>query len=117
MSNTKSPQYQAKVTVLFNQGLALHQKGEFAQAWKFYLQVLAMQPSHFNAMHLSGLIALESDNPELGIELIKKALKIDRTNAAAHSNLGNALLKLRRLEEALASYDRAIQIKPDYAAA
>ena len=117
MNNTKSPQYQAKVTALFNQALAFHQRGELAQAWQIYERVLAMQPAHFNALHLSGLIAVESNNPELGIELINKAIKIDSTNAAAHSNLGNVLMKLRRLEEAIASYDRAVKIKPDYAPA
>ena len=37
--------------------------------------------------------------------------------AAAHSDLGKALLDLNRLEDALASYDRAIALKPDYAGA
>ena len=37
--------------------------------------------------------------------------------AEAHSNLGNALQELGRLEEAVASYRKALAIKPDYAEA
>ena len=35
----------------------------------------------------------------------------------AHSNRGNALQALNRLEEALASFDRALALRPDYAEA
>jgi len=37
--------------------------------------------------------------------------------AEAHSNLGNTLKELGRLDEALASYNQAIALKPDYAEA
>jgi Flp pilus assembly protein TadD len=37
--------------------------------------------------------------------------------AEAHSNLGNTLKELGRLDEALASYRQAIALKPDYAEA
>jgi len=36
-------------------------------------------------------------------------------NAAAHFNLGNTLLGLERPDEAMACYQQALQIKPDYA--
>ena len=37
--------------------------------------------------------------------------------AEAFNNRGNALRRLKRLDEALASYDKAIALKPDYAEA
>jgi Flp pilus assembly protein TadD len=37
--------------------------------------------------------------------------------AEAHSNLGNTLKELGRLDEAEASYNQAIALKPDYAEA
>ena len=39
------------------------------------------------------------------------------TNARAHNHLGNALDSAGRRSEALASYDRSLQLKPDYAMA
>lgn len=104
---------QAQETVnLFLRGFDLHQKGQLAQAKAFYVQVLARQPKHFNALHLLGVIASQSKNPTLAVELIGKAIEINANQAAAYSNRGNALQELRRWDEALASYDRAIAINP-----
>ena len=108
-------QPQSQVATLFKQGLELHQQGQLAQANQIYAQVLALQPVHFDALHLSGVIAAQSKNSALAVELIGKAIEINPKNAAAYSNRGNALKELKRMDEALTSYDRAIEIKPDYA--
>jgi tetratricopeptide (TPR) repeat protein len=42
---------------------------------------------------------------------------VSRDDAETHNNRGNALRDLRRYAEALASYDQAIALRPDYAAA
>jgi tetratricopeptide (TPR) repeat protein len=42
-------------------------------------------------------------------------LKLDPQSALAHFNAANALYELKRYEEALASYDRALAIQPDFA--
>jgi tetratricopeptide (TPR) repeat protein/ADP-heptose:LPS heptosyltransferase len=110
-------QPQSQLAALFKQGLALHQQGQLAQAQLIYQQVLAKQPQHFDALHLSGVIAAQSKSPTLAMELIGKALEINPNNAVAYYNRGNALKELKRVEEALASYDRAIALKPDYAQA
>ncbi len=101
----------------FNQGLVLHQQGKLTDAERIYVEVLQQQPNHFDALHLLGVIAAQTKQPERGIELIKKAIGLNAKVAAAHNNLGNALRDLKRTEEALASYDRAIAIKPDDAEA
>ena len=101
----------------FKQGLALHQQGKLMEAEQIYLEVLRQQPKHFAALHLLGVIALQTRRTERAIELIRKAIKLNRKIAAAHSNLGNALQDLKRHTDALASFDRAIALKPDYAAA
>jgi len=105
------------VAALLAQGLALHQQGQLTQAKLIYEQVLAKQPQHFDALHLLGVIAAQSKNPTLAVELIGRAIEINPNNAAAYSNCGNVFNELKRLAEALASYDRAIAIKPDYAEA
>ena len=38
-------------------------------------------------------------------------------SAEAWSNRGNTLYRLKRFEEALASYDRALALRPDFAEA
>ena len=101
----------------FNQGMALHQQGKLADAERSYGEVLQQQPDHFDALHLLGVIALQTRQTERAVELIRRAIGLNAKVAAAHSNLGNALLDLKRPEEALASYDKAIALKPDYAEA
>ena len=44
-------------------------------------------------------------------------LASSRTHAEAHNNLGNALKDQGKLDEAVACYRRALQLRPDYAEA
>ena len=108
---------EAAISALFRQGLALHQQGQLVAARALYAQVLALEPQHFDALHLSGVIALQSNQPELAIDLIGRALQLNPLQAVAYSNLGLAQKKLQRLQEAIASFERAIALQPDFAAA
>jgi predicted O-linked N-acetylglucosamine transferase (SPINDLY family) len=101
----------------FNRGLALHQQGKLAEAERIYSEVLEQAPNHFDALHLLGVIAVQTKQTERAVELITKAIGLNAKLAAAHSNLGSALRDLSRPEEALASYDKAIGLKPDSAEA
>jgi tetratricopeptide (TPR) repeat protein len=97
------------------EAIALHRQGSLAEAERIYSAILRRDPEHFDALHLLGVIAVQTGRNEYGAELIGRALARDRRNAAAHGNLGNALANLGRAAEALASYDRAIKLKPDHA--
>ena len=108
-------QPQSELVALFRQGLALLNQGQLAKARQIYEKVLAKQPTNFDALHLSGLIAAESRNPTLAVELIGKAIEVNPNNPEAHYNRGNSLKELKRVEDAIASYDEAIAIKPDHA--
>ena len=50
-----------------------------------------------------------------GADLIGRALRIEPRRFMAHRDLGNVLLQSRKFPEALASYDRALALKPDQA--
>ena len=101
----------------FEQGLALHRQGKLADAERIYREVLQQQPRHFDALHLLGVIALQTRRPEQGADLIRMAIGIEANIAAAHNSLGNALIDLKRPAEALASYDKAIALRPAFAEA
>ena len=110
-------QLDQELVKIFQQGLSSHQHGQLAQAKAAYEQVLLKQPKHFDALHLLGVIATQTKNPQLAVDLIGKAIEINPSFALAYSNHGNALQELKRLDDALTSYDKAIALKPDYAEA
>src|SRR6516162_7483401 len=68
---TKKP---ATLQAKFQQGLALHQQARFAEAERAYEEVLRQEPRHFDALHLLGIIALQTRRTQRGIELIAKAI-------------------------------------------
>ena len=104
----------ARVQTIFSGALALHQKGQLAQAKAGYQQILKIQPEHFDSLHLLGVIAKQTNNPQQAVELIDKAIEINPNVAATYSNRGNALKELKQLDAAVASYDKAIALNPNY---
>jgi predicted O-linked N-acetylglucosamine transferase (SPINDLY family) len=96
------------------QALALHQAGELQGAQAIYREILKVQPDHFDSLHLSGVIACQTGDLELGVRLIGGAVRVNPDVASAYYNRANALLKLKRAEEALENLDKALSLQPDY---
>jgi tetratricopeptide (TPR) repeat protein len=113
LQNSISTEIEAKL----QQAVALHQQGRLADAERLYEEILRQQPNNSDALHLLGVIALQSHRTEHAVELITRAIEFVPNAAGAHSNLGIALNKLKRFEEALASYDKAITLNQGYAEA
>jgi predicted O-linked N-acetylglucosamine transferase (SPINDLY family) len=109
--------HKGTVDALVQLGLALHQQGRLGEARDFYRQALQRQPRHFSALHLLGVLAAQSKEPQRAVELIGEALSIEPRSAPAHNNYGNALRELGSLEAAIRSFDTAIQLNPSYAEA
>jgi protein O-GlcNAc transferase len=92
------------------QAFSLHQQGRLAEARNFYEQVLRAHPAHFNALHLFGVLCLQSNLAQPAADLIANALRVNPNHALAHHHYANALCQLQRYEPAIASYDRAIAL-------
>jgi predicted O-linked N-acetylglucosamine transferase (SPINDLY family) len=107
-------QLKSRIHELFMRGVGYHQQGQFSKASKLYAQVLILNPNHFDAMHLSGVVASQMKNYLIAVELISKSIELNPGFAEAFSNLGNALKELKRFDDALVCYKRAIELKPDF---
>jgi tetratricopeptide (TPR) repeat protein len=108
------------IDALFQQAFALHQGGQVTRARALYEEVLRLRPRHFDALHLSGVIAAQSNDLSKAHKLISKAIALDPHHAliyAAHRNLGLVLKQMQRLEAALLSFNRAIAHRADFAEA
>lgn len=95
--------------------LALHKAGELKKAEMLYHSILAIDPNHYDALHLLGVVAHQQGLSAKAVELIGKAISLNRKDATAHNNFGEALRVLGRLEDAIAAYRKALRLQPNYA--
>ena len=102
---------------LFAVAVQHHQTGRLEQAENLYRQVLGTNPRHPDSLHLLGVLALQVGRHDIAVDLIGRAIGIDATVALYHTNLGNALRALGRLEPAITCYRRAIVLRPRYSEA
>jgi tetratricopeptide (TPR) repeat protein len=77
-------------------------------------QALSIDPNHAEAQHLMGLLSFDKGHYDLAVERIVRAIRQDPT-AEYLQHLGDALLQLKRYDEALKAFDKAIQFQPDSA--
>lgn len=104
----------AVIGELLHQGFALHQKGDLLGAGEFYAQILRQDPLHFDALHLSGLIAAKTEQFDIAAELIAKAISVNPNNAPAYCNIGNVYLNSKKNSLAIENYSKALGLNPRY---
>ena len=107
---------QSSISEKLQQGVEVHQGGDYQRAEAVYKEVLAKSPNNVDALHLLGLVLIHTKRPEGGVELIDRALAIRPNDAEAHNNRGAALMALKRFDEALASFEAALSLRPGFVA-
>jgi Tfp pilus assembly protein PilF len=90
-----------------------HHAGRLEAAEQTYREILTVDPNQADAWHLLGVIALQLGNYEFAVESISRAIDLHATESVFHSNLGNAFKAQGKLDEAVASYRRALDLNPD----
>jgi protein O-GlcNAc transferase len=101
---------------LFQRAIGFHQGGNLAEAGRLYGEILDHEPKNFAARQLLALVRFQEGHDQDALDQIEAALAI-QPNAEALATRGNILIRLQRLDDALASLDQAIAEKPDYAEA
>jgi hypothetical protein len=96
----------------FQRALALLQQGQFEPARVVCNELLRSDPRNVDALHLSGLIAMQMGNPRMAADLIGRSTQLDPSNPAAFFNKGAALQSCGEFDEALESYDKVLAIDP-----
>src|SRR5690242_8998159 len=94
------------------QAVAHHQAGRLQQAEQIYRDVLRQSPRDPDALQLLGLLHYQSGRHNEAIELISKAITI-RPRPEFYVNLSQAQRSAGKLQEALASCQRAVQMAPN----
>ncbi|MFM9992485.1 MAG: tetratricopeptide repeat protein [Burkholderiaceae bacterium] len=122
----KNPFLSAKVPLVvpvasafpnFQDAISLHQQGQLGQAEAIYRQLLEIDPTNADALHLLGVIAHQTSNHKSAVDMISHAIRINPQVSTYYSNLGNALQELKQFDAAVDSFNKAIALKPDFAQA
>jgi tetratricopeptide (TPR) repeat protein len=97
--------------------LAFCQLGQFTRAEQMCREIVISRPNNTDALHILGLVALETQNFSRAVELLSRVVRIDPRYATAFVNRGSAFQALGQCEAALESYDQALALEPGLAAA
>lgn len=111
----KSVKFRDRVRDLVEQALALHRQGNYLHAINIYKKILIIHPDNFEVLFLYGVAALETESPDLTVELTSKVVQLNPFFSAAYSIRGQALMQLNRLTEAIECYGKVVEIEPNNA--
>ncbi len=101
----------------FNLALRAQQRGETEEAERYYAQAAQHEPAAFDANLNWSLLLFSRDRLDESLQRAFTAIAIRPHDARGHSAAGAALAALGRLEPALASLQRAVEIDPALPAA
>jgi len=95
----------------------LYSRGQRIQAEQCCKLILKADAGYVAALNLLGIIAAQSGRTEEASELLGRAVCASPTDPYVRNNYGNALKDLMRLEDALANFDCALELMPNFAEA
>jgi predicted TPR repeat methyltransferase len=115
-SEQVSPAYPGNLTIAETLALGLqhHNSGNLLQAESLYQQVLVVDPKQPDGLQLLGVIALQKGENELAVDFLTRSLAVASGFANVHCNLGAALRKVGKTDDALASYLNALAIDSNH---
>jgi Flp pilus assembly protein TadD len=91
-----------------------HSALRFDEAELICRQILTKEPNQPDALHLLGVIALQSKRLDEAMELIQRALAIRPDAAEYHNSLGNVLVQKDLLDDAIVAFRRATTLRNNY---
>jgi tetratricopeptide (TPR) repeat protein len=86
--------------------------GQYLDAQICCQQAFALDSGHAGTLHLQGLLSLHARQYDVAVEWIASAIRQD-PRPEYLSSLGTVLRHQGRNEEALKTFDKAVQLKPD----
>jgi tetratricopeptide (TPR) repeat protein len=88
----------------------------YSKAQGVFEQALALTPEDADVLTGLGAVALARHDFEAALEFGKQAVAFDFEDADAHAVVGDALTELGRYDEAIAAFQRVVDLRPDLSA-
>jgi tetratricopeptide (TPR) repeat protein len=100
-----------------NVGRLLQERNFYAEAANFFNAALRLQPDYAPAYQALGNLLIAQGDVEAVAKLYAEAeiVDLDLITAKQYNDLGVACIRHNKLDEAIAHFQTAIQIQPDYA--
>jgi tetratricopeptide (TPR) repeat protein len=99
---------------VFEQAIRARAEGNLLLAEQYSRLVLGEQPNHAEALHLLGLIAHQQGDVDQALDYLNRSLIANGTNAKTWKHLGDAHLAVGKFHGAIANYEQALRLRPDY---
>jgi predicted O-linked N-acetylglucosamine transferase (SPINDLY family) len=107
---TLKPDFAEALNNLGNVLLSLRQHEEGLEAFQ---KAIATRPDYHEAYANLGNLHREAKYPDLAEEALLQSIRLKPDFAAAHSNLGNAFFDQGKIDQAIASYKKGIDLGQD----
>jgi tetratricopeptide (TPR) repeat protein len=104
-------------TALLEAAFERRRQGDLDEAHRLASQILAIDPNQPDALHLLGVIAIQSGNCELAAQLITRAVELKPDESAFRLNLGNVFREQGKIDAAIACFQTALSLNPNNAEA
>jgi Flp pilus assembly protein TadD len=101
------------LSLLLNQAVNVHRKGDLIVADGLYSQILKARPDDFDAQHFLGVLRCQQGRFAEALFLIGGALKTKPNSPTALLHYAVVLDALMHRDEALATYDKVLLIEPN----
>lgn len=92
------------------QGMALAKEGFLGEAERILQEYRKKAPRDMRALKTLALIYADTEEPEAAIELLQKAVEVDKQDAEAWNNLGFLLFSQRQYPEAEEALQTAVEL-------
>jgi tetratricopeptide (TPR) repeat protein len=100
-----------------NLGEALRRAGDYSQAINSFQHALSLKPDYTLARYNIGCTLFAQREFKQAFNELRKALKKSPNDAKIMTACADALRELGKVKEAVAMYQRVLELKPDYAPA
>jgi tetratricopeptide (TPR) repeat protein len=98
----------------FERAVQLQQNNQLNDAESIYRKILEINSDHIGAQTMLGMVCIQTNRNQDGIQLLETSLLKDPQQFWAHNSLGVGFLNVHQYQNACTSFNKAISIEPNF---